>query len=91
MFDWPLGICFLLFGLVGFRLGWKALKQYQSMFVDDPANTMTFEVFFRIIGFGGPGYLIALAFCLATFMSFVGLLFIALSILNGLSQHVPVH
>ena len=87
MLDWPLGIGFVLFGLIGFRLGWKALKRYQAVFFDDPAQTMSFEVLFRIIGLGGQGYFIALTFCVAAFMTFVGILFIIPAILNGLSPH----
>jgi hypothetical protein len=57
---------FTLFGVVGVFLGWSLFVRYRREFLDDPAKTMSIEVFAKLIGFGGYGYFAALALVLGS-------------------------
>ena len=70
---WPLALGFLIFGLVGLRLGWTLFVEYRGVFFGDPQRTMSLEVLFRLVGFGGPGYFAALALILGSASALLGL------------------
>jgi hypothetical protein len=62
MASWRLlGLGFLVFGAIGIYLGWRLMAEYRREFFRDPERTMSLEVFFKLIGFGGYGYFAALA------------------------------
>jgi Ca2+/Na+ antiporter len=56
-----LGIGFFVFGVIGIYLGWRLMAEYRREFFRDPQRTMSLEVFFNLVGFGGYGYFAALA------------------------------
>jgi hypothetical protein len=64
---------FTLFGAVGIYLGWRLFVGYRQQFLDDPSKTMSVEVLAQFIGFGGYGYLAAVALVLGGACVLIGM------------------
>jgi hypothetical protein len=63
---------FTLFGAVGIYLGWSLFVRYRQEFLEDPSKTMSVEVLAQFIGFGGYGYVAALALILGSACVLIG-------------------